>query len=476
MKNIISIISMVVILLVGCSEDFLEISPESTANVTMLYKTEKDFNDAVIGCYDGLQSRYGGFWQYDLASEDAIHQWPSEGLTLRMDKLTWQDNESYFQDSWSGYYEIIFRANTILSKFEEIQDDASFGNKDQLIGETKFLRALAYFDLVRIFGALPLVDRVITAEEALLIPREDVDKIYTLIISDLLDAENKLPEEYSQTDVGRATKGAAKAILGRVYLTHKDFTNAETKLEEVTNMGYALLTDYNDLWDYSFEHHSEYIFDIEFEEGVNEGSNFTNDFMPEEHWVREYYNVAGGASNTYTPAFELFDIWEEGDLRKDVTCANGVTIDGVFVPLEGSVGAKTFQKKYITEIKQGQGCKANWKVIRYGDVLLMLAEALNENNKTDESLIYLNMIRNRGGLESLSGLSQSEIREKIYLERRFELSFEGLRWFDLVRTGRAMEALGPLGLQPYQVLFPVPLSQIEIVNNRDIFDQNPGYE
>jgi len=167
---------------------------------------------------------------------------------------------------------------------------------------------------------------------------------------------------------------------------------------------------------------------------------------------------------------------EDRDLRKDVTCADGVTIDGVFIPLSGSVGAKTFQKKYITEIKQGQGCKANWKVIRYGDVLLMLAEALNENNKIDESLNYLNMIRNRAGLGSLSGLSQNELREKIYLERRFELSFEGCRWFDLVRTGRAIDVLGPLGLQSHQVLFPVPLSQIEIVNNREIFDQNPGYE
>jgi len=477
MKNLISIIALAAILLVACKKDFIELIPLSTVSVEVLYDTEKDFQDAVIGCYNLMQSQYRSFWKYDLPSDDVLHQWSTEDDRLRLDNYTYHNTEGFFLSSWTRYYEMIFRANTILSKIEE-KDVSIVENKGRHIGEAKFFRAFAYFDLVRIFGDVPLVTTVIDDVEARATGREKVDRIYEIIASDLQDAENNLPENYSGADVGRVTKGAAKALLGRAYLTNKEFVNAEAKLKEVTTMGYALLPNFNDLFDYSKdEHHSEYIFDVEYESDISEGSGFTNDFAPNDDAVLNFYNINGSAGNSGTPSDGMFLIWEDGDLRKEITVARGITDDdGNYIPLTGAVGAKSFTKKYMTSIAVGGDGPVNWKVIRYADVLLMYAEALNENTKTDEALDYLNQVRTRAGLPGYSDLTQQETREKIYLERRLELSFEGHRWWDLVRTGRSFDVLNSLGMQAHMVLFPIPLDQIQTVNNLDIFPQNPGWD
>ncbi|KAA6336400.1 RagB/SusD family nutrient uptake outer membrane protein [termite gut metagenome] len=473
MKKIVIILT---ILLAGCNGDFIELVPISTATVEVVYNTDKDFQDAVIGCYDVLQTQYRTFWQFDLASDDVSHQWATEDIRLRMDNYTYQNNEGLFLNSWIRYYLIIFRANTVIEKIQN-KDVAVVKNKELHIAEAKFLRAFAYFDLIRIFGDVPLVTKVISDDEAHELGRENVSKVYDFIITDLLDAANNLPDSYSGTDVGRATKGAAKSLLGRVYLTKRDFVNAESQLKEVTTMKYSLLPNYNDLWEYSKgEHHSEYIFDIEYEEGIEEGNSFTNEFLPQDAAVAKFYNVSGAAGNSNTPSDGIFLIFDDNDLRKDVSVARGFTDnDGNYIPLSGAVGAKSFTKKYLTPIARGGDGPANWKVIRYADVLLMLAEALNENNKTTEALNYLNQVRERVGMTKYSGLTQTDAREKIYLERRLELSFEGHRWFDLVRTGRSLDALGALGMKAHMVLFPIPLDQIQIMNNPTIFPQNPGW-
>lgn len=298
-----------------------------------------------------------------------------------------------------------------------------------------------------------------------------------MIVADLTYAAGILPASYSGDDVGRATKGAATAILGRAYLTIKDFANAESTLMDVTGMGYALLDNYNDLFDYSKdEHHSEYIFDIEYETGIQQGSTFTNLFFPRFPEAQDFYQVYGGTGDTYTPSNALFDIFEAGDERADVTASKGfVDQNNNFVSLEQSVGAKTMTKKYITPVTISNDSKANWKVIRYGDVLLMLAEALNENNKTSEAVDYLNMIRARANVPTYTTLTQQQARDTIALERRRELSFEGVRWFDLVRKGIAYETTSALGMKDYMVLFPIPLTEIQIVNDPAILSQNPGW-
>jgi hypothetical protein len=189
-----------------------------------------------------------------------------------------------------------------------------------------------------------------------------------------------------------------------------------------------------------------------------------------------FYQVFGGTGDTYTPSDALFNIFEPGDKRAAVTASRGfVDGNGVYQSLNGSAGAKTMTLKYITPVAIYGDSKANWKVIRYGDVVLMLAEALNEDNKTGDAMTWCNKIRVRAGVAPFNSLTQAQMRDSIAMERRRELSFEGQRWFDLVRTGKAYSTLQPLGMKDFMVLFPIPLSQIQIVNNKSILWQNPGW-
>ncbi len=245
-------------------------------------------------------------------------------------------------------------------------------------------------------------------------------------------------------------------------------------------MGYALLENFADLWNYSLnEHHSEYIFDIEYASDIQLGSSFTNDFMPQQAEIAQLWGIPGAAGNSYTPSDALFDIFEDTDLRKDITASRGwVDAEGVYHEINPSgQGAKTYQKKYLTAIPRSNDSPANWKVIRYADVLLMLAEALNENGKTSEALPWINMVRTRAGVDPYPAtITTAALREEIMDERRRELSFEGHRIWDLLRTGRVLDACGPLGMQPHMVLFPIPLAQIQVMNNPSIFPQNPGWD
>lgn len=464
---------------VGCSSDFIDLTPPSAATVVDVYKTDKDFQDAMVGCYNSLRSQMGSYWHWDLASDDARHQWSTLDVRRNMDEYTYLNNEGFFSSRWNGYYTLIYRANYILEAIENV-DEVVIPQKKAYIGEAKFMRALAHFHLVRAFGDIPLVTKVILDHEALQMGRDPVNTVYEQIIADLEEAGESLPTSYTGRDVGRVTKGAAKSILGSVYLTHKKFPEAESVLKEVTTMGYKLLDNYNDLWDYSKnEHHSEYIFDIEYESDIQLGASFTNDFLPQQTEIAQLYGVPGAAGNSYTPSEELFDVFEDHDLRKDVNCARGWTdANGDYHVINPSgQGAKTYQKKYLTSIPRSGDSPANWKVIRYADVLLMLAEALNENNKTSEALIYINQVRKRAGVDPYpDGISRDDLREEIYDERRRELSFEGHRIWDLFRTGRVLQACGPLGMQPHMVLFPIPLAQIQVMNNPVIFPQNPGWD
>ena len=483
MKKIISIITIIIftsILNLSC-EDFIEVKPVSTVSIDVLYKTDKDFQDAVVGCYNMLQIQYLNHWIIgDLRGDDSKHEIFSNIALLTVDNFALTNDAALVGDSWLNYYTLINRVNTLIAKSVNT-DPAVIINKDRHIAEAKFLRALSYFDLVRIFGDVPLITSIITIEEGYRQKREKAEKIYDdLIIKDLQEIESILPEKYTGNNVGRATKGAASALLGKVYLTRQDFTNAEAKLKEVTSMGYALLPDFKALFDYTKdEHHSEYIFDIEYEEGgIGLGNNFTNRFIPNSVAMASYYKVTGSRGESNSAGDGLFTIFASEDTRKDIT----IGIKGGFYDVNGKFIAllpttsQSYTKKYLLPVAVANDSKANWKVIRYADVLLMYAEALNENNKTAEALGYLNMIRKRANVPEYSNLTKDETREMIYLERRLELAFEGHRWFDLVRTGRALSVMEPYGMKPYMTVFPIPLSQIQLINDPVLFPQNPGYE
>lgn len=479
MKKLLSTIIAVSSLLISCKKDFIESSPISTVSIDAVYKTDKDFQDAVVGVYSVLRNQYQDFWIFgDLRADDSWHALGNDALLISVNTFSLNSGANLMINSWRNYYAVINRANQIISKIADA-DPAIVTNKDKHIAEAKFLRAFAYFDLVRIWGDVPLNTEPISIEEGYKKGREKVATIYNeLIIPDLLDAESKLPAKYTGVNVGRATKGAASAMLGRVYLTIKDFAKAEVKLQQVTTMGYALLANYNDLFNYSNdEHHSEYIFDIEYQDGgLGLGSGYSNKFLPKSAGSAAdlFYGVKGGAGEQNTPTVEFFNAFDPADKRRDVTVAKGYyDQNNVF---QGFIQIATFTKKYLAVTPAINDSKVNWKVIRYADVLLMYAEALNENGKTAMGIPYINQIRKRAGLPEYTTLSQADARIKIASERRFELGMEGVRWFDLVRTGKAMEVMAPFGIKPHMEVFPLPLIEIQIINDASILPQNPGYD
>lgn len=479
MKKVYITSAIVLSLLASCKKEFIERSPISTVVVDILYKTDKDFQDAVIGVYTPFQAQYQNFWVFgDLRGDNSRHEVLANLSRVAVDVFTLNNDDNLLRDTWRNYYQAISRANELLAKIESA-DAAIVKNKERHKAEAKFFRALAYFDLVRIFGDVPMITVPISVDEAYKSGREKVDKIYDeVIIKDLLAAENSLPASYTGIDVGRATKGAVKALLGKVYLTRKDFVKAETKLQEVTTLGYDLLPIYKDLFDYSKnEHHKEYIFDIEYEEGIGEGNSITNAFLPQFTPIADVFGVKGTLGDNNAPPPHLYNLFEAGDVRRDITVVQGGINDknGNFVKLPAQT-QQSFTLKYMTAVQSGGDSKANWRVIRYADVLLMYAEALNENGKTSEALTNLNRVRTRAKVGTYSNLTQADTREKIYLERRLELSSEGQRWFDLVRTGRAVSVMQPFGMKPYMTVFPIPLNQLQIINDRSVFPQNPGYE
>jgi starch-binding outer membrane protein, SusD/RagB family len=488
MKKIIGILTLTSLLMVSsCKKSFIEILPVSTVTIDLLYKTDKDFQDAVIGTYVALRTEYANYWNYsDIRGDDAWIQISNQPSTMGVDLFSINSSDALLRNTWSNYYILISRANLILSQIAKA-DAAVVVNKDLYIGETKFLRALAYFNLVRIFGDVQLITTPISIDETLKTPRTAVATVYSdLIIPDLIDAASKLPVARVSAEVGRATSGAARAILGKVYLTVNDFVKAEAALQPLTAAPYtyALLTTYSDLFNYTKnEHHSEYIFDIEYEEGLGSmGSIFTNNFMPNVTALLDYYGIKGGFNESMSPTRLFVDLWQPGDKRKDVSVqGNGYCCGSWKNPTTGVVTtfvattSQSYTMKYVTAVATGGDSRANWKVTRYADVLLMYAEALNENGKTAAALVPLNQVRTRAGLAAYSGLTQAQTRDNIALERRFELFFEGHRWFDLVRTGKALSACASVGMKDYMTIFPVPLNQIQVMNNPALFSQNPGY-
>ncbi|MGF1635690.1 MAG: RagB/SusD family nutrient uptake outer membrane protein [Cyclobacteriaceae bacterium] len=489
MKNIKSILIIISIITVqACSEDFIELAPISNANVDIFFKSQGDFESAIVGAYATLASSgtYHDYMQLigDLRSDNtemgttASVRFPFFDMSEFRDQVT----STIFNNVWNHHFQGISRANLILEKIDEIELSETF--EQRIVGESRFLRALFYFNLVRVFGDVPLLSANLNSiEEAYSIGRTDQDLVYDQIIEDLIFAESVLPIEV-RGEAGRATKGAAMALLGKVYLTLHEYEKAGIKLKEVIDADqYGLMTNYEDLWMVENKNHKESIFDVQFSRSstFSTGSDFVIRYTPYLYTNLPYYSTGGGYN---IPTEDLINAYEENDLRKNASLRefyvtpNNDTIDG----LEGRYCIKFYNMPTL-----GQGSDDNWPVIRYADVLLMYAEALNEISfqADGEAFTYLNEIRNRAGLpdktagnpnQELRINTQDEFRLAIEQERRVELAFEGHRWFDLVRTGRAIEVLNPKvndDIQVHQLLLPIPQTQIDI-NPRQI-KQNPGY-
>lgn len=486
MKINIFIAALLALTLGACKEDFLDVPPQTSLSTPVFFKTQADFQQAINGAYAplrGLYSGNNGAWAMgEQRSDNTMYKFnPSDRGSIQSEfvkDFTDDANNPIPANKYFTDYTIIARANQVLEPIDKVEFDAAV--KNNIKGQAYFLRAFAYFDLVQYFGKVPLHLKPAATLEETALPLSSVDSIYAQIISDAKQAATLLPNKATQ-EAGRATTGAAKTLLGNVYIVLKRWAEAETILKEVT--GYSLLSDYAQVFNPAQKNNNESVFEIQFKEGT-EGfaSNFFYTFLVQPITAAEVTAVTGIPEVPRTiqgfnlPTPDIIAAYESGDKRKDASIGF-LTAGGVSYP---------YIKKYAHPHALTNNTNDNWPVYRYAEVLLFLAEAANEQNKTSDALTYLNMVRAhpRTGLTASTASGQAAIRDAIMNERRVELAFENKRWLDLVRTGKAdevMKAFGarvkanpqayyfPAGIGPspssYQdirLLFPIPASEVAL--------------
>ncbi|MCE6989718.1 RagB/SusD family nutrient uptake outer membrane protein [Dyadobacter sp. CY323] len=462
----------------GCS-DFLELAPKDATNVKNFYRNAADMQAAVNAAYGMLTSsgEYGyAYYNVSETRSDNTYNFEVGGNLpdAELDQFKMASTNEITRLMWIDTYRGILACNAVLDHIDGATMDQAL--RDRFIGEAKFLRALKYFNMVRTFGDIPLVlSETKSVSEGYGQARVATAEVYNQIVIDLTEAEQKLPLAYTGSDIGRATKGAAKALLGKVYLTSGNFAKAKDKLKEVIDQGnYRLLDDYAALWPVANANHQESIFEVQFKKGgTGTGSSFYNNFAPRNSGTNVIkVGFAGGRNN---PTADMVAAYERGDARKAASLATGYTdaATGKFVP-------DPYTLKYQdTPFAEGDADN-NWTVLRYADVLLMYAEAINEvnNGPTAEAYDAINAVRKRAKLAALpAGMSKAAFALAMEHERQVELAFEGHRWFDLVRTGREVVVMNQHFKSPvvaeFNAVFPIPQTQIDV--NPQGIKQNPGY-
>lgn len=501
MKLIAFTLCLLATLLAGC-QDFLDKVPQNELAVENFYKTEQDALRALNSAYHNLQ-RPGCYnlrlWMLDIVAGNSI-----VGAGGGTDGLETQQAASFattaanpgVRDIWEAHFGGILAANLVIGRVPGIDMDA--GRRDRIVAEAKFLRALFYFNLVRLYGKVPLITRPLTAGDDLNVGRAEVAAIYQLMETDLKTAETALPATYTGGDVGRATKGAAKGLLAKAYLTQKKWAETVAKIAEIRALNvYSLNPDFSKNFDYRTENGPESLFEVQYTfDPKNSGfsqeavCSMRSEFMG----PRNTGITACCGFGWNQPTAEFISQFEPGDKRRPVTAfVPGDSIPGfsfgTFVYKASNSGTGYNVRKFLVAKNSGAQTAfandpLNAVVLRWADVLLMEAEALNETGQTAAAQAPLNAVRARAGLPPVTGLSQAAFRARVLNERRMELAFEGERWFDLVRTGTAIPFLKSLGspndqygvgrgnIAEKNLLFPIP--QAERDNNPNM-DQNPGY-
>ncbi|MDR1919777.1 MAG: RagB/SusD family nutrient uptake outer membrane protein [Tannerellaceae bacterium] len=504
----------------SCSDDFITLNPPSQLNADGFYKTEADMNQAVLSAYGRLRDLYNA--QYvrlgEIRSDNTTYSWlagnPANEKGIDEFASPLLPENSFLNDTWNNSYNLILRANIVIDRIDALSfNDESL--KAQYKAEAKFLRALMYFYLNRIFGGhaqngellgVVKVDKEITQAEAYELGRASLQEIYDLIIEDLTFAEANLPEAYGPTDVGRATKGGAAGLLGKVYMTMAGYplnggteyyTKAIAQFRKIINNAqYALVPTYDALFDVSNKNTSESLFEVQYKKGSPNGatgSPWNNTFAP--RFSDKEVVLVGDKGGENAPTRDMSEAYETGDPRKYVSMRDGWT--------NAKTGAWESDKyvcKYYDVSTSGSDNGNNWIELRLADIYLLHAEALvRTNGDKQEAIDYVNKIRQRARntegdpeveapddlLKDLSAADFSTneaLLSAIEKERRIELAFENHRWFDLVRTGRAKEVM--IAEQVYdgyaafnwsdtELAYPIPITVMQ--SNPQKIIQNNGY-
>lgn len=474
----------------GC-EDFLELNPQGQLTQESFPTTAADAMLATNAVYSTLRSWHyhsGGYPILDFMSDDS-HKGsnPSDQVNTLgpYDTFTHNATQDGLDRWWTALYQGIKRANVVIEKVPFIEMDADL--RDRYVAEARFLRGLYYFDLVRAWGGVPIIT---TTTPALQVPRASKEEVYNLVEEDLLFAVGHLPEKsgYGEADLGRATKGAAKALLAKVYLFLQDYVNAEIyALEVVQSNQYDLEPIFVDANGKDGEHGIESVFEI----GAMETEGSVGNQYANTQGVRGTPNRGWGFNR---PSLDLRYSFEAQDPRLKGTIIDlGDVLDGVLILGDGTTPDETFdndgnlievecynRKVWIPGTSTNTQFGHNRRLIRFSDVLLMAAEALNENNKPGQALEHLNRVRERARqgnntiLPDITITDKDPLRDLIHQERRMELALEGHRFWDLVRTGKAVEVLGPLGfVAGKHELLPIPQTEIDI--SQGTLTQNPNW-
>ncbi|MBN3584134.1 RagB/SusD family nutrient uptake outer membrane protein [Algoriphagus aestuarii] len=458
MKKHILGFAVACILLTGC-EDFLTVVPETQLSSATFFKNQKDFEQAVNAAYAPLRTIINDrAWLLGEMHSDNTYYARNVlfGATDNQEDIAdfsipesnGTSANTHVLNQWRQDYLIIARANQILTLIDDVEFDQAA--KDNVKGQALFLRAYAYFELARYFGSVPLhLTPVATREEAALDLSPEA-AVYAQIEQDLQAAVPLLPKKSAQQP-GRVTEGAARTLLANVYINQKKWSEAEQVLTPVVTSGeYMLMGDYAMAFpgNTSNKNNSESVFEVQFLEGAaGLNGNFIYQFMPRPISASELepimgtsnpQNIDGEGNNIPTP--DIIAAYEEGDLREDASIG--------YVFLAGSFrDDKTYPyiKKHAKKHSQHNNTGTNWVVYRYAEVLLFMAEILNEQGKTSEAKGYLDQVRDRAGLDPSAASGQAEMREAIFKERRVELAFENKRWFDIQRTDRIEEIIRPYG-------------------------------
>ena len=510
MKKLIKFILILIIFsATSCSKDFLVLYPEGQINEGNFYKSAADFQQAVVGAYVPLRDiAYYAFYMDEMRSDNTKYDYNSKdrggaGYEQLGDFLDDASN-GVISFRWAADYKGIQRTNVILNRIANSTSTISDADKNQIIGESKALRAHYYFDLVRCFGGVPLYLNEVKDNESAFINRSSIDSVYTQIIEDFTESLKLLMPPVKFPQSGAMTKGTVATELGLVYLTLKDYDKATPLLLSVTQMGYALLSNYPDVFTLGNKNSKESIFEVQYKAGTDgQQSQFIYRFIPVTPNTQNILgvNFNNGVGGYNVPTDDIVAAYEAGDKRLDasIVVAKGVynsnidfMADSVVSILHSSTPgrlSKMFIKKYYNKPYGLQNnTDDNWPLYRYADLLLMLAESLNEQGKPTEALSYLNQVRIRAGLSSATSTDQATLRSIIYHERRVELAFENHRWFDLVRTGQAipvMNAFGVLQKIKYayilpaaytvtqnRLIYPIPFRETQV---NPAIKQNPGY-
>lgn len=447
----------------SCGDSFFDLEPASSVTIDKVYKTASDYNVAVIGCYSKLQSQVNFYTECcEYRSDNLSLGAPTAGTQDRydIDHFTEKPSNGILSSYWANFNNNVYRCNLLLDQI----DGANFAEnlKKQYKGEAMFIRALNYFNMYRIWGGVPATKHVVSAAEALKVARYSDEQMFDLIAGDLKEIvdNNYLPETYSSADMGRATSGAAKALLGKVYLTFHKWTEAKDILSQLIGK-YQLVSPIAQVFNVDNKNNNEIIFAVHFNKEIEgEGHSF-------------WYNLTNASDDTNQTS-SLLNTFPTGDARKDLI---------TYVQVEKNV--RLMNKFYDTKSPTFKTVGNDQILLRYADVLLMYAEALNEiqydASEGSLALKYLNAVRQRAGISNLTVKqlpTQEKFRKGILVERQREFPYEGQRWFDLVRMGFAKSVMAENGVEikDYQLLFPIPQQEIEKVGNKSILWQNPGYD